>query len=181
MDFAPGNQTTDEQPADGDVPEAELPDDREEQDDDSPEKDDETVILAWVPDEDDPEKPVADAVESNARMIDEHASMLHSEPALEAIQASVEDLQHRVDELEEENRQLRERIESLEGWKADVISRLDDTSENVRMLLTASDLDILGACPECEGAPLEKVTGLGQTNRIECADEDCGYIPAEFE
>lgn len=188
MDFERADGTTDETPAEADEADAELTDE-----DDAPETDGdasgeqdaetdgeqagEMVTLAWIPDEDDPEKPLPFAVEANANMI----AGMPSEYEVEDIERTVEGVRDDLDELREENRKLRERIDSLQGWKGNVVGRLNETSENVRLLLTASDLDVNGSCPECGGAPLEKVTGFGQTNRIECSGEDCDHVAAELE
>lgn len=181
---APDDHDDEEEPADAADADAELPDDHDDHDDtegadgdESAVEDAQTVELAWVPEGDDPEKPLPFAVEANASMLDS----VPSEYELQDVERTVEGVRDDLDDLREENRQLRERIDSLEGWKGDAIRRLNETSENVRLLLSASDLDMQGSCPECGESPLEKITGFGQTNRIECSGEDCDHVAAELE
>jgi hypothetical protein len=187
MDFAPADGTADETPADADEADAELPDNVDDVDDDhdsgytnadeTADEDVQTVDLAWVPEEDDPEKALPFAVEANGDMIDGMADQYR----VEEVERTVEHIRDDLDELREENRELRERIDSLEGWKGDVVRRLNEVGENMRLLLTESGLDATGSCPECDGGSLEKVTGFGETNRIECSGEDCDHVAAELE
>lgn len=184
MSFASTDPDDDEQPADADEADAEpidAPDAPEAPDEDGGDESDEqareTVELAWVPEDDEPEKPVPEAVEANARMIKGAAD----EYDLEDVERTVEGLREEIDDLREENRQLRERIDSLEGWKGRVVGRLNSISDDIRKLLTASDLDAQGLCPECGDAPLEKQSYLGSSNQIECAGEDCDHVAAQLE
>ena len=131
------------------------------------------VYLEWADEwgiHDDGTLPLDEAVEENGRIF-----------LTAATDWQLEDVKEEIEDLREENQKLRQRIESLQGWKGNVVGRLNETSENVRLLLTASDLDVNGACPECSSGTLEAVTGFGQTNRIECANEDCDHVAAELE
>jgi len=134
---------------------------------------DDEVYLEWADEygvHEDGTLPLHEAVEENGRIYLNAAN-----------EWQLEDVKEEIEALREENHKLRERIDSLQGWKGNVIGRLNETSENVRLLLTESDLDANGTCPECGDAALQKVTGFGQTNRIECSGEDCDHVAAELE
>jgi len=147
-------------------------------DDVSPE---ELVYLEWADEYGIPGKtelPVKEAVEENAKYLTDSTV---SPARVDDLAKEVEAVREENQELREENENLRERIDSLQGWKGSVVGRLNETSENVRLLLTASDLDVSGVCPECKDAPLETVTGFSENNRIECSGEDCDHVAAELE
>jgi len=175
-DFAPADEIEEESPAEDS--ETDLPTDETEDADDPEDAGEETeytssqekVELAWIPENDDPEKPIAEAIEANSQMLQ---STVH-EYALETLQDEIEDLQ-------EKNERLHERINSLEGWKGQAVRRLNDISNNVRRLLSVSDLDVKGFCPECRDGELEVKKPLRGKSRIECSNEDCGHIAAALE
>jgi predicted RNase H-like nuclease (RuvC/YqgF family) len=189
MTFAKPEHTDDEeQPAD----DAERGD---EQPEDRPDEPPEEVVVAFnhnhdevdqmsIPD--DRELPLQDAVEATGIVVErtfhelreQHREMEGSHDETRAELAAARD---QIDNLHEEIRQLRSRVESLEGWKGNASQRLNTSSENIRKLLTASDIDTQGLCPECNDAPLEVKKPFGKANRIECAGDDCDHVAAELE
>jgi len=175
-DFAPADEVEEESPAEDsetdlatdEIEDADESEDAGEEIEDTSSR--ETVELAWVPENDDPEKPIPEAIEANSRMLQGTVY----EYDLESLQDEIEDLQG-------ENERLRERIDSLEGWKGQAVGRLNDISDNVRRLLSVSDLDVKGFCPECNDGELEVKKPLRGKSRVECSNEDCGHIAAALE
>lgn len=135
------------------------------------------VKLAWLPEEDATEMPIPDCVEANGRRI----AKIAREDELEDVRSSLEEAHFAVDELREENDRLRERINALEDREARLVRNLRGLDNDIRPLLTASDLNINGTCPKCNDAPLIKNQPIGGMNRIECANNDCKYLAAEME
>lgn len=157
----------------------------------------ETVELEWAVESEavpDGELPLNEAIKANAQVlrdkaddfalerIEEDTKGLHAEIA--KLREECNDLRAEVEELravDDDIWGLRKRLDSLEGGKGDVIRRLNESSGNIRKLLTVSDIDAQGLCPECNDAPLEVKRPFGKSNRIECASEDCSHVAAELE
>ena len=174
-----------------------LPADADEADAETTTTPAETVEFEWgveseaVPDG---ELPLDEAIKTNAQVlrgkaddfalerIEEDTKGLHAEIA--QLREECNDLRAEVEELRavaDDIWGLHERLDSLEGWKGDVIRRLNEGSGTIRKLLTVSDIDAQGLCPECNDAPLEVKRPFGRSNRIECTSEDCNHVAAELE
>lgn len=184
MSFVDPDETDDAQPTEdaGSEPE-------------EPAQSGETVELAWATDSEavpDRELTLAEAIEWNAEAL----RGVPDEFAFQGLEEDIDDLREEIDELRDERADLRadvdalqaevdtltDRIESLEGWKGDAVKRANDTSEHIRKLLTASDLDVQGVCPECKEAPLEKASGgWGENDRVQCSGDECDYVAEEME
>jgi seryl-tRNA synthetase len=158
MSFADPNELDEEPPADADGPDPETTTTPPE-----------TVELEWVAESDtvsDGQLPLDEAIKANAQVLRSKADNF----ALDRIEEDTEGLHAEIAELREERnnlrdeveelrgiatdiRGLRERLDSLEGWKGNVTRRLNASSENIRKLLTVSNLDAQGLCLECNDAP----------------------------
>lgn len=186
MSFADPNEMDEEPPADAD-----------EADPETTTTPPETVELERAAESDavpDGKLPLDEAIKANAQVLRSKADNF----ALERIEEDTKGLHAEIAELREERnnlrdeveelraiatdiRGLRERLDSLEGWKGNVTRRLNESSENIRKLLTVSNLDAQGLCPECNDAPLKTKRPFGESNRIECAGEDCDHVAAKLE
>lgn len=157
----------------------------------------ETIELKWAIESEsvpDGELPLNEAIKANAQVlqgkaddfalerIEEDTKGLHAEVA--ELREECNDLRAEVEELRavaDDIWGLRKRLDSLEEWKGNLTRQLNESSENIRKLLTVSNLDAQGLCPECNDAPLEVKRPFGQSNRIKCASEDCNHVAAELE
>lgn len=172
MDFARADGETDETPADATEADAELPDDHdgtEDADDgESAVQDGQTVELMYLPEDDDREYELAEAVEANAE------ELTHRAP-----EHRVDKLEKTIDGLREENRDLQdqidaleERIKSLEGWRGSTVSTVNRNISDINRL-TAAVFDTEPPCPECENGHLEADTGGFGADKVACTD--CEY------
>lgn len=172
MDFAPADGTTDETPADAAEADAELPDDHDDMEDADGDKsavqNGQTAELVYLPEDDDREYELSEAVEANAE------ELTHRAP-----EHRVDKLEKTIDGLREENRDLQdqidaleERIKSLEGWRGSTVSTVNRNITDINRL-TAAVFGTEPPCPECENGHLEANVGGWGDDKIACSD--CEY------
>lgn len=162
-------EETDEQHADDADEEERDPEEGEETDTEQESAEsDETVVLAWVPGNEDAEMPLPDAIEANATMIEGNAS----EDVVEALESTVEGLQDDVADLREANENLRERLQTLESWRGGTVSTVNQNIKDINRL-AAAVFDNAPPCPECDAGHLEADTGGWGDNTISCSE--CEY------
>lgn len=190
MSFADPNDVDEKQNRDSSE-EHGATDDANDPDGDRVDRTRDTVELAWVPEDQESEMPLAEAVKANGevlRGVPTEFDLKDLRGTVDSIRENLRDLQEQNQQLRnenqrlrDENEQLRDRVESLEQWKGQTVEKINELNRFISKLRTASDLDERGLCPKCQSGTLEKITGFGQTNRIECTGENCGHIAAELE
>lgn len=168
MSFAPADDNDDGEPAEAAEADAEPNDDHDDGTGETTAQDAQEIDLAYLPEENDSERTLVEAVETNAE------ELTHRAP-----EHRVDKLEKTIDALQEENRELQEhldaledRIKSLEGWRSNTVNTVN---ENIRSLnrLTAAVFGHEPPCPECEDGHLEADTGGFGADKISCSN--CEY------